>query len=246
MPPSASLLFPTRRRRGYLAVALASVAPQAAAHGAEIVVVEDDPADPETERLVAAHGGRYLAHGSSRGLNAARNTAVAAAKADLLCFLDDDVEVWPGWLEAVLEAGSTHPDYEAYGGPIRPRLEGSRLRRCGREPLPITSLDLGPEDRDADFVWGANFTVRRQALERVGFFNAELGLYGDEEDWQRRLRAAGGKIRYVAAAGVDHRRAGTDARVKALSRVAFHRGRASRRYDAYKGAAPPLAAELRT
>src|ERR671916_163583 len=51
MPPPASLLFPTRRRREYLAVALASVAPQAAAHGAEIVVVEDDPADPETERL---------------------------------------------------------------------------------------------------------------------------------------------------------------------------------------------------
>ena len=38
MAPSASILFPTRRRRDYLAVALASVAPQAAAHGAEIVV----------------------------------------------------------------------------------------------------------------------------------------------------------------------------------------------------------------
>ena len=34
--------------------------------------------------------------------------------------------------------------------------------------------------------------------------------------------------------------------MRALSRAAFHRGRASRRYDAYKGAAPPLAAELRT
>ena len=66
MPPSASLLFPTRRRREYLAVALASVAPQAAALGAEIVVVEDDPADPETERIVAGHGGRYLALGAPR------------------------------------------------------------------------------------------------------------------------------------------------------------------------------------
>jgi len=107
-------------------------------------------------------------------------------------------------------------------------------------------LDLGSEDRDADFVWGANFTVRRRAFERVGWFDAELGLYGDEEDWQRRLRAAGGRIRYVAAAGVDHRRTGADARVRALSAAAFQRGRASRRYDAYKGVAPPLAAELRT
>ena len=110
----------------------------------------------------------------------------------------------------------------------------------------MTSLDLGPEDRDAEFAWGANLAVRRSALERIGRFDPALGGAGDEEDWQRRLRAAGGRIRYVAAAGVDHRRAGADARVRALSRAAFHRGRASRRYDAYKGAAPPLAAELRT
>jgi GT2 family glycosyltransferase len=244
--PPASILVPTRRRRDYLAVALGSVAPQAAAVGAEIVVVEDDPPDPETERLVAAHGARYLAHGSRRGLNAARNTAVRAAFGDLLCFLDDDVEAWPGWLEALIAAAAEHVGHEAFGGPIRPRLEGSRLRVCGRESLPVTSLDLGAADRDADFVWGANLTVRRAALERVGSFDAALGIYGDEEDWQRRLVAAGGRIRYVAAAGVDHRRSGLDARVGALSRAAFGRGRASRRYDAYKGVAPPLTTELRT
>src|SRR5215210_5919574 len=246
MAPPASILFPTRRRHEYLAVALASVAPQAAAHGAEIVVVEDDPADPRTERLVAAHGGRYLAHGEPRGINVARNSAIDAAAGALLCFLDDDVEAWPGWLDALLEAAAAHPDHEAFGGPIRPRLEGGRLRACGREPLPITSLDLGPEDRDAEFAWGANLAVRRSALERIGRFDPALGGAGDEEDWQRRLRAAGGRIRYVAAAGVDHRRAGPDARVRALSHAAFARGRASRRYDAHKGTAPPLAAELRT
>src|SRR5918995_3888374 len=246
MPPPASILFPTRRRREYLAVALASVAPQAAAHGAEIVVVEDDPADARTERLVHAHGGRYLAHGGPRGINVARNSAVDAASGALLCFLDDDVEPWPGWLEAMLRAAREHPGHEAFGGPIRPRLEGGRLHACGREPLPLTSLDLGPQDADAEFVWGANFTFRRSALERIGRFDPALGGAGDEEDWQRRLRAAGGRIRYVAAAGVDHRRAGADARVPALSRAAFARGRASRRYDAYKAVAPPLAAELRT
>src|SRR5215213_428792 len=246
MPPPASLLFPTRRRREYLAVALASVVSQAAEHGAEIVVVEDDPADAETERLVTAHGGRYVAHGLPRGINVARNSALDAAAGELLCFLDDDVEVWPGWLGALLAAAREHPGHEAFGGPIRPRLEGGRLHACGREPLPLTSLDLGPEDRDAEFAWGANLAVRHGAFERIGRFDPALGGAGDEEDWQRRLRAAGGRIRYVAAAGVDHRRAGADARVRALSRAAFHRGRAARRYDAYKGSAPPLAAELRT
>ena len=171
MPPAASILIPTRRRRAYLAVALSSAAPQAVEHGAELIVVEDDPADPETERLAAQHGARYEAHGEPRGLNAARNTAIGLARSDLLCFLDDDTEAWPGWLGALLIAAAEEPEHDAFGGPIQARLEGTNLHACGREPPPVTTLDLGPDDRDAEFVWGANLTLRRRALERAGAFD---------------------------------------------------------------------------
>jgi GT2 family glycosyltransferase len=241
MIPPASIVFPTRNRRDYLAVALASVAPQAAARGAEIVVVEDDAEDAPTRALVEAHGGRYVALGAPRGINVARNACVAHSSGELVCFLDDDVQVWPGWLDALLGAAG----HEALGGPIRPRIEG-RLHACGREPLPVTALDLGPGDREAEFVWGANFAVRRDAFERIGPFDERLGGAGDEEDWQRRLRAAGGSVGYVAAAGVDHRRVGRDATLRALSRANFHRGRSARRYDVFKGTAPGLGGELRT
>lgn len=240
-----SVLIPTQGRRAYLEVALASVAPQLAAHDAELIVLQDGPSDPATQRLVAGLGGRYLAHGAQRGLNAARNTAIAAARADLLAFLDDDVEVWPGWLTELLEAAGACPDHDAFGGPIRARLEQTNLHACGREAPPITTLDLGPADTDAELVWGANFALRRRALATVGGFDAELDLYGDEEDWLRRLRAHGGRVRYVAGAGVDHRRAGADARVPRLVRAAYHRGRHGRRYDVHKGAAPGLTRELR-
>jgi GT2 family glycosyltransferase len=243
MTPPASILFPTRARLGYLEVALASVAPQAAAHGAEIVIVEDDAHDAGTAALADRHGARYVALGQPRGINVARNAAVAASSGDLLCFLDDDVEVWPGWLDALLAAPE---EYDAFGGPIRPRLEGSRLHACGREPLPVTALDLGEEDRDAEFVWGANLTLRRSAFERIGPFDELLGGAGDEEDWQRRLRATGGRVGYIAAAGVDHRRTGADARLRSLSKAMFYRGRAARRYDTFKGTEPALASELRT
>ena len=245
MPPAASILFPTRRRRDYLAVALASVAAQARAHGAEIVVLEDDAADPQTARLAARYGARHAALGAPSGLNVARNAAAAAAEGELLCFLDDDVAVWPGWLDALLAAAAACSEHEAFGGPIRARLEGSDLHACGREPAPVTTLDLGPEDRDAETVWGANLAVRRAALERVGGFDPARSGPGDEAEWEARLRAAGGRIRYVAAAGVDHRRAGADARIAGLSRAAWHRGRAARRDDAQRGVPPGLGAELR-
>ncbi len=246
MPPAASILIPTHRRRDYLAVALASVAAQASEHGAELIVIEDDPADAETEALASAHGARYLALGETRGLNAARNAAIDAASGALLCFLDDDVEAWPGWLGALLLGAGAAPEHDVLGGPIRARLEGTNLHPCGREPPPVTTLDLGARDVDADFVWGANMALRRSALELAGRFDPTLDLYGDEEDWQRRLRAAGGRIRYVAEAGVEHRRAGADAKLRGLSRAAYRRGRHSRRYDARKGITPTVAGELRT
>ena len=208
MEPVASILFPTRDRSAYLAAALASVAGQAAARGAEIVVVEDGAADPRTAQLAAEHGARHVALGAPRGLNVARNAAVEAARSDLLCFLDDDVAVWPGWLDALLAGAAAYPDHDVFGGPIRARLEGTDLHACGREPAPITTLDLGPEDRDADLVWGANLALRRSALARAGGFDPARSGPGDEEEWERRLRAAGGRIRYLAAAGVDHRRTG--------------------------------------
>jgi GT2 family glycosyltransferase len=86
---------------------------------------------------------------------------------------------------------------------------------------------------------------RRSAFERVGPFDEELPTGGDEEDWLRRLRAAGGRIVYLAAAGLDHRRAGDDARLRSLMGSAYHRGRNLRAYDARRGVAPGLRRELR-
>src|SRR4051812_12859675 len=115
MAPTASIIFPTRRRREYLAVALASVAPQASEHGAEIVVVEDEAEDADTRALVERHGARLIALGAPQGINAARNSGIEAAAADLMCFLDDDVEVWPRWLDAVLAGARENPRHEAFG-----------------------------------------------------------------------------------------------------------------------------------
>ena len=245
MALTASIIVPTRERAGYLDVALASIAPQAAAAGAELLVVDDGP-DAATRETAERHGARYVAHATSRGLNAARNSGIDAARGELLVFVDDDVAVRPGWLAALLDADRrAEPDVGVLTGPIHARLEDHRLRSCGREGPPITSQDHGPQDRDVDHAWGANMTIRRSALARAGRFDEARELYGDEQEWQDRLRAAGGRIRYVAAAALDHRRAGDDARLRSLARAAFARGRASRRFDAFKGRAPSLPRELR-
>jgi GT2 family glycosyltransferase len=245
MMPSASVIVPTRRRAPYLDVALASIAPQARAANAEIVVV-DDGGDPVTKEVAERHGAAYVALTPARGLNAARNAGAAHAGGDLLVYVDDDVRARPGWLQALVDADAREPqDVGALTGPIIARFEDHRFRTCGREGPPITFFDLGPGDVDAAHAWGANMAVRRAALDRVGPFDEAIGGAGDEQEWQERLRAGGGRIRYVAAAALEHRRAGDDARLRALMGAAYARGRASRRFDAYNHAAPPMAIELR-
>jgi GT2 family glycosyltransferase len=241
----ATIIIPTRGRPDYLAVTLSSLAAQAREAGAEVIVV-DDGRDARCERVARESGARYLALGSPRGANAARNAGIAGARGQLLIFTDDDIEADPGWLERYLRAARELPDVDVFGGPIRARLEGRRRRRvCGRESPPVTHTDLGAEDRDMDHARSANLAVRASAFERLGGFDESYAQAGEEEEWEDRYVAAGGRIRYVAGAGVDHRRTAEDARLLALGRVAVRRGYWSRRYDERKGAAPGIGRELR-
>src|SRR3954468_23067937 len=99
MALTAAIIIPTRRRAGYLARALASIGIQAREARIDVLVVDDGP-DAQTRAAAEAAGARYVAHERSLGLNAARNTAIAATETDWVFFVDDDVEVHPGWLAA--------------------------------------------------------------------------------------------------------------------------------------------------
>ena len=242
--PTASVVIPTRDRPQYLDVALRSVMAQARESSAEVIVVDDGGA-PATAEVTQRHGARLIRAEGGHGLNAARNAGVAAARGDPVVFIDDDIDAPPGWLSSMLTGIERAPDRDVFGGPIRARLEGGGPRSCGREPAPITNLDLGASDRDATHVWGANMAIRKRAFSRVGSFNESISGRGDEEEWLRRYERSGGLVRYVAAAGLEHRRTPDDATVRRLSSAAYAVGRTARRNDVRKGAPPSVAYELR-
>jgi GT2 family glycosyltransferase len=241
--PLASIIVPTRSRLDYLRVALASIAPQGRRVGAELIVVDDAGSSDEGRQLAERFGARYEPHPRPLGLNVARNTGVERSRGELVVFVDDDVEVCDGWLDALLAGAQAHPGIDLFTGPIVARLEGSPPRSCGREGAPITTLDLGPRDTITRFAWGANMAIRRSALERVGAFDTSLEHGGDEQEWQERL---GENAFYLAGAALEHRRSPRDSRLACLCRAAYARGRAARRFDSWRGEAPTLTREIRT
>jgi glycosyltransferase involved in cell wall biosynthesis len=243
--PAVTVVVPTRGRAAYLEVTLDSLLRQRTRTPHEILVVDDGATDG-TRDVAARAGVRCLSHDRPRSLNAARNTGIRESRSPLVAFVDDDVEAPPGWLDALVAGAERHAHAEAFGGPIRARFEGPAPRGCGREDPPITTLDLGSADTEAEMVWGANLAVRRSAVDRVGPFDERIVRpHGDEEEWLERLRAAGGRIVYLAGAGLDHRRAGPDARLAPLARAAYARGRGARASDARRGRAPGVWRELR-
>jgi GT2 family glycosyltransferase len=243
--PAVSVVVPTRNRAAYLEVALGSILAQELDEPYEVIVVDDASSGDATRRAALRAETRLIELPERRGPNAARNAGIAACAAPLVVLVDDDVVAPPGWLAALIEGSRRYPDAAVLGGPIRARFEGPAPRSCGREQPPITTLQLGAEDREAELVWSANLALRRDVWEDVGPFPEGVPVGGDEEEWVVAVRRAGGRVVYVADAGLDHRRAGDDARMIALARAAYARGRGVRSWDARRGSAPSLAEELR-
>jgi glycosyltransferase involved in cell wall biosynthesis len=98
--PICSVVIPSRDCLAYLPTALASIDMQRI-DGMEVIVVDDGSTDGTAEWLAAAPRVqaelRVLSTGGI-GPSPARNAAIAAARSDLIAFLDADDVWWPGKL----------------------------------------------------------------------------------------------------------------------------------------------------
>lgn len=187
--------------------------------GCEIVIV--DSASTDATPVVAAElavrfGAAVRSVREERlGLSLARMAGAAAAQNDVLAYIDDDVRVAPGWLEA-LRSAFADEEVTVAGGPIAavwPDEESARFAPAALHPY-LSLLTHGDADWSAAIVdcYGANWSIRRSALEAIGGFDERWGagrgglLPGEETAAELTLSRLGrGRSRYVAAAVVGHR-----------------------------------------
>jgi N-acetylglucosaminyl-diphospho-decaprenol L-rhamnosyltransferase len=71
----------------------------------------------------------------------------------------------------------------------------------GRYPR---SLYAGNQPFDVDFMLGATMMLRREVIEQTDGFDPHFFMYGEEVDWQWRIRKAGWRILCVPQAHVVH------------------------------------------
>lgn len=181
MPDSISVIIPTYNRATRLLRALRSVLAQTCAPD-EILVIDDGSTDETARLILDVPGVRYLPQ-SRRGVSAARNHGIRAARGKWLAFLDSDDQWLPEKLERQRKALAQSPDalichtneiWIRRGRRVNPRRKhaksGGRIfARC----LPLCVISP------------SSAMLHRSLFGEVGLFDETLPACEDYDLWLR-------------------------------------------------------------
>ena len=155
----------------------------------------------------------------NEGAVKAKNQALKVSDADFVCFIDNDIEVTPGWLsqmikllERVKEIGMLSADSNSFGTRAP---EGISLEDYGR------SLK-GLANEYAEAGQCATFCVllRREVINKIGLFDEgyQLIMYEDT-DYSMRVIAAGYICAITKGAYVWHYEHKTSGKMKKMQKI---------------------------
>lgn len=190
--------------------------------GAEVIVADNASTDGSVDWLRSdLPDVRIIRLPTNLGFAGGYNAALEQVDADRFVLLNSDVEVTPGWLDALNAAldydgalAACQPKVLAHADPTRFEHAGAAGGYIDRNGYPfcrgrifeITELDTGQYDDDRAVFWatGACLMIRADAFRAAGGFDAALFAHMEEIDLCWRLRRMGWRIGYTSKATVLH------------------------------------------
>ncbi len=210
-----SIIIPTYNRATSLERTLNSISKLAHIGSLEVIVVDNGSTDNTREVCTKLNSKqefifRYI-FDNEPGLLTGRHAGALAATGDILCFLDDDVELTSNWLSGVKDAFKDN-EVQLATGPSLPNYENPPPdwinylwynASNGKVLTWLSLMDLGDNkiDIDPNYVWGLNFCIRKTALLGLGGFHPDnipqnLQMYQGDGETGLTLKARDQK--YVA------------------------------------------------
>jgi len=240
LAPTLSYCVVNTNGREYLLACLAAIE---RAHPAAIereVLVLDNASEDGSAEAVQALGGDIRLIALERRAGKAENdsTLMRAAKGRFCLLLNEDSELRPGAVAALLAALDADPKAAAAtpqlldgGGspvPCAWRFPGVGTALAGALFLHrrLTVQSRGATTRRVDWAQSSALLVRREAAAAVAYMDPAFFVYYDECDFAKRLADVGWHSLFVpAAAAVHHDQLSTDLAAGLPRIVEFHRNR---------------------
>jgi glycosyltransferase involved in cell wall biosynthesis len=188
--PLVSVIVPTYNRPGMLAGCLRSILHQTYPN-VEIVVVNDGGTDIRKiiDPLNQQNKITSLEHHSNRGMAAARNTGIAAAKGKYIAYLDDDDSYLPHHIETLVSFLENSDCIVAYTDAHRAHIKTINGREAVKKRDVPYSFDF-----DSDRMLIQNYIPtlcvmhEKKCLDETGSFDEDLNVLEDWDLWIRMSR----------------------------------------------------------
>ena len=213
MNPKVTVAIPNWNGARFLRPCLDSLRAQTF-HNFDVAIVDNGSTDDSLCILADDYPEvRVVRWESNRGVAAAFNEGVRQCGGELLCLLNNDMELEAGFLAAMVEALDQEPNAGAAAAKILfidRRTINSTGDFYGHDGIPgnrgVHEIDHGQYDRP-DFVFGASggaSLFRRRLFDEIGFFDERLVSYCEDVDWAWRMQLAGYRCTYVPKAVAYH------------------------------------------
>ncbi len=212
----ASVIIPNYNGLRFLAPCLDALRAQTYPREMTEVILVDDASTDASVAFVQEHYPevKIVRLARNSGLAAGCNAGAAAARGDLLVMLNNDTEVEPGWLAALVEAAAAHPQAGAIASKMLLFDRRDTLHNAGdlmgADGIPrnrgVWEVDRGQYDADVAIFGGCGGGVayRRAAWEQAGGFDERLFMYLEDVDLAWRLQLLGWQAVFAPNARLYH------------------------------------------
>lgn len=194
----------------------------------EVYVVDNASTDGSID-LVKEHFPRVnlIINKTNLGFARANNVAIRKAKGKLILLLNSDTQLQPNALDESIAAINSDKKAAIVGaalfngdGTIQssfgflPQLVKIFYWMLFIDDLPFASYILKPyhfhnnkyytQKLIVEWVTGAFFLIKKNIAEKVGYFDENIFMYGEEVEWCYRITKSGFKVIYAPSAIVLH------------------------------------------
>lgn len=211
--PVVSIIIPVHNKIRWTLMCLNSLKESGDSTPFEIIIVDDASSDSTRKRLSRIQGIKTQRLEKNVGFLFACNEGLKNARGEFVVYLNNDTEVSPGWLDALVtnfedeEVGLVgsklvYPDgrLQEAGGIVFSDGSGWNY---GRFDHPMSSLYN--YRREVDYVSGAAIAVRKTILDKTAGFDVRYApAYYEDTDLAFEVRRLGFKVIYEPSSVVIH------------------------------------------